>query len=221
MDHVFDAAEKTIGVFQFDVYIFFHTSPRAEVVSFGKASRKNGINELHLYMNPSASLEDLMEDWVAPHEISHLAIPPTGKGTKWFSEGFATYFSRQVMIELGYYDQNSFDELYARKTRAAEREYLDFDGTFPEVSEKMTERYRYSTMYWGSAGFFWRLDSILRAEEALHLRTIVKAYQYQNRMTDRNLKSVIKSWDLLIGREMANDLMKQYRNESVQDLLGP
>ena len=78
--------------------IHFFRSEKGNPVSFGLAKALEAGRQAHFYVNPKASLGDLLSDWIAPHELSHLSIPFLEKKDKWFTEGFATFLSRQLLL---------------------------------------------------------------------------------------------------------------------------
>jgi hypothetical protein len=208
------ANSHTLGPNQFDIYVnFIRSESKNRPVPFGFASRKNGINQVNLYVNPSASAEELMEDWTAQHEFSHLSIPYLGSKHKWFSEGFATFLSRQTMMDQGFYTQTEFDSLYHRKISEAKEFYNSTTKTFIEVSDSLMQHYSYSHMYWGGSTFFFTLDKRLRDERSIRFVDIMKIYQLKYRSEDRSIKDVIASFDRVIGESWCIDLMKIYRNE--------
>ena len=56
-----------------------------------------------------------MNDWTAPHEMSHLAIPYIGEKEVWFAEGFASFMQYQVMMEMGVMTKVLADRAYHSK----------------------------------------------------------------------------------------------------------
>ena len=220
MDEVYAATQATLGSCPFDVQVhFFASKHSSRPVSFGLAKRKDGINSVSLYVDPTASLEDLLADWTAPHELSHLSIPFLGKSSKWFSEGYATFLSRQIMMDMGYYTQESFDSLYTTRIKEAASDYASDELTFIERSNELAANHQYSSMYWGSASFLFVIDKRLRAEQDKRFTDILIDYQVCCRLEDRNLKDVIQSFDQLIGDSWCNDLMAIYRNKSANEAL--
>jgi len=220
MDEVYAATQATLGQYPFDVHVHFYSSMHSSrPVSFGLAKRKDGINSVSLYVNPKASLEELLADWTAPHELSHLSIPFLGKSSKWFSEGYATFLSRQIMMDMGYYTQESFDSLYLARIKEAAMDYNSDELTFIERSNELASNHQFSSMYWGSASFLFTIDKQLRALQDRRFVDILVEYQQCCRTTDKNLKDVIRSFDQLIGFSWCNDLMVVYRNKSANEAL--
>ena len=220
IEQIYDATQKSLGTYPFDVYIHFYASvSSSRPVSFGMAKRKDGINSASLYVNPAATLENLMVDWTAPHELSHLSIPFLGKASKWFSEGYATFLSRQIMMDMGYYTQTSFDSLYTEKINEAFKAYSSDELTFIERSNELAANHQFSNMYWGSASFLFTIDKRLRAEQNKRFVDILVDYQECCRLEDRYLVEVIHSFDELIGEPWCSDLMAIYRNKSANEAL--
>lgn len=220
VNEVYDATTTTLGEYPFDVNVFFIPSnSKNDAVSFGTSVRKKGVSSIKLYVNPSAKYEDLMADWIAPHELSHLSIPSLGKSAKWFSEGYATFMSRQIMMEMGYYDQNSFDSLYNHRI-AAIKSSFDFDSiSFVERADQLIANHKYHEFYWGGASYFLTIDKRLRNERNMSLVDVIKEYQVCCRLKDKNLESIISSFDNIINDTWFNDLMTIYRNNPAKDAL--
>ncbi len=207
---IYNYSEITLGHYPYNTAVYFHHSNGGDdPVSFGYASRKTKP-QVHFYVKQGASLAALLKDWIAPHEISHLSVPFTGKTHKWFSEGYATFCSRQTLMEMGYYTQQEFDELYTRKI-AASTAYQTNNQTFEQVADSLQKAGFYSDLYWGGASFFLTIDLELRAENR-RLIDIIQAYQQQNRTTDHSLEDVIHSFDEIIGESYCADLLNAYRN---------
>lgn len=220
IDQIYTATQKTLGVYPFDVHIHFYASTgSASPVSFGFARRNAGTSAVTFYVNPSASSDDLLGDWVAPHELSHLSIPFFGKSCKWFTEGYATFFSRQIMMDMGYYSQASFDSTYLSGIQIAAKVYDSDERTFIERSNELLDNHHYSSMYWGSASFLFTIDKKLRANQNRRFVDIIKEYQVCCRLSDITLRDVIQSFDELIGEPWCSELMVVYRNKSANDAL--
>jgi len=205
-----EATHAVLGTYPFDIHYHFHRSNGNQVVSFGHTAR-NSLQGVHFYVNSDFSEEEFHADWTAPHEISHLAIPFVGRNNKWFSEGFATYFSRQIMIEMGCLTQHQFDSMYFSKIQD-KMVYYNSPSTFIEVSDSLQENSIYSAFYWGGSSFFLKLDRQLKKEHSTNFCNIIASYQSQNRMKDNSLRALIKSFDSILGEDIFSSLMKDYRS---------
>ncbi len=210
---VSEATNNTLGQYGFDVYVnIIRSNSKNRPVPFGFARRREGKNQVHLYVNPTATKDELLRDWTAQHEFSHLSIPFLGSKNKWFSEGFATFLSRQTMMDQGLYTQVEFDSLYHSKITEAKAYYNSSTKTFIEVSDSLLDNNVYSHMYWGSTTFLFTIDKRLRKERDIRFVDIMKEYQPLFRDSDKSIKDVIRSFDKVIGEDWCWELMAVYRN---------
>lgn len=218
---VYAATTQTMGQYPFDVSIYFHASQSGgdRAVTFGYVTFKEGKNQAHFYVNPVAEMDELLADWIAPHELSHLAIPFIGKKSKWFTEGFATFFSRQIMMEMGQLSQTEFDTLYYQKIAETKKYYNSTSKTFIEVSDSLLQHHIYGSMYWGSTSFFMTIDERLRKEKGCRFIHVLQEYQGCCRLTDKSLQDVIASLDGIIGSPFCADLMSDYRNKPSTEVM--
>lgn len=222
IEEVKRATESTLGAYPFDMHIYFYRASRGKrAVGFGHTSRKNDVNEIHFYINPDATYAELLEDWTAPHEMSHLAIPFLGKKYKWFAEGFATYLSRRIMIDMGYFTEATFDSMYVNKIGEAGSSYSNPVKPFSEVSQELFDKYKYGAVYWGSAGFFYTADKQLQEKHDIRFTDLLKEYLQCCRMKNKRLAHVIRSFDRLIDDTIFTDLLYRYENEPCVSVMAP
>lgn len=216
---VVDATTETIGHYPFDMHFYFERSDyNDQAVSFGHTIRGEK-QSVKFYVDPTFSREEFLSDWVAPHEISHLSQPFVGKQNKWFSEGYATYMSRQIMIKMGYYTEEGFDSLYQKKIGETKVSYNSSTMTHIQVSDSLLGAYNYGFMYWGSASFFYTIDKQLRKKHKMRFRDVVKEYQSCCRLTDKSLLTIISSYDSISNDSLFSSLMKKYRNKPAYEVM--
>ena len=72
-------------------------------VPWGQVNRGGGSGVLFI-VNPDRSKKELMDDWTAAHEFSHLLLPFT-PSDRWFSEGFASYYQNISRARTGILDE--------------------------------------------------------------------------------------------------------------------
>lgn len=206
------ATKATLGVYPFDVHVYFEPAEGSNSVPvpFGLASRKGGESKIRLFVDSQANLVDLLNDWTAPHELSHLAMPFLGKKNKWFTEGFATYLSRKIQVTRKAITPAYFDSLYRAKIHATLPYYNSSTKTFVEVSDSLMQHHRYKEFYWGGASYFMTLDSLLLIADKEPFIDIMKAYQSCCRFQDDKLEEVIHSFDRIINDSIAFQLYQNY-----------
>lgn len=217
---IYAATEFTLGNYPFDVHVyFFESNSRNSPVSFGQANFTDNLHKVNLYVNPDASLEELMQDWTAPHELSHLSIPFLGKSNKWFIEGYATFFSRQILMDMGYYTQSSFDSLYYSKIHNAKEAFNSDSISFIDKSQEVLAQHKYGTFYSAGSSFFMTIDLRLRKDRSMRFADLIKDYQECCRLTDLTIDQVVASFDQLIGEPWCSELLDVYRNKSANEAL--
>lgn len=209
---VFKASQSKLGRYPLQAITFHlhHSKNNHSPVSFGYASRKKNT-QVHLYVSNSYTLNELLNDWTAPHEISHLAIPFIGKKDMWFTEGFATFFSRQIMLEMGIYTPSELTEIYRRKLNKI-KSLKSTTSTFIAVSDSLLQHHAFGELYWGGSSFFFLIDNALRTK-GTSFSNVIKSYQSQNRKIDRSIDELVQSFDLIIGTPICQQLLKEYRTE--------
>ena len=216
---VYDACTATLGKYPFDINVHFHESTNKSIpVSFGH-TRRNEFNELHFYVNPKCTYDELIEDWTAQHEMSHLSIPFVGKTYQWFSEGYATYMSRRIMIYQGYYTEAEFDSLYLSNIKDKKQFYTDENLSFSEASADLFKQSHYGTVYWAGSGFFYKADKLLQKNHGMRMEDVIKEYQFCCRLKDKNYKSVIRSFDQIIDSDLFAKLSDQYTNSPCTEVM--
>lgn len=214
-----DACFETLGEYPFEMNVHFHESNNKSVpVSFGH-TRRNEFNELHFYVNPKSTYDELIQDWTAQHEMSHLSIPFVGKKFQWFSEGYATYMSRRIMIHQGFYTEESFDSLYLNNIIDKKQYYTNEEMTFSEASADLFKRSYYGTVYWAGSGFFYTADKQLQEQEGLRMTDVIKEYQICCRTSDKNYSAIIRSFDQIIESDLFTKLSDQYLNDPCTEVM--
>ncbi len=218
IDSVTKATFLCLGTYPFDVHYYFHKSDGNEPVPFGHTSRKKE-QSVHFYVNPKFSLEEFLADWTAPHEISHLSICFVGKRNMWFSEGYATYLSRLIMVDMGYFTPSEFDSIYRKKISNVMSYYNSSTSTFIQVSDSLLSHSRYGPVYAGGSSFFFTADQYLRKNMNMKFTDVITAYQKCCRLKDKSLKSLIESFDGVIGESYFSELMTKYRNSPSREVM--
>ena len=211
---------QTIGVYQFDVHYYLHKSKGGkEPVPYAHTSRKKNKQAVHFYVNPLFSKEAFLSDWTAQHEISHLSMPFVGKKNMWFSEGYATYLSRKIMVNQGYYTEFEFDSIYFHRIAGDRYIFEHGEISVPALCEKLKLSHHYPSIYYAGCSYFYLINKKLQEVYDIELKDVVAKYQTQNRLIDSELKDVIKSFDWIIGEPIFSDLYLDYLNKPSREVL--
>ncbi|MFK8039522.1 MAG: hypothetical protein AB8B74_14610 [Crocinitomicaceae bacterium] len=219
LNEVTDYTMLTLGQYQFDLHYYFHLSDGGEPVPFAHTTRKKDHQSVHFYVNPSFTLEEFIGDWTAQHEISHLSAPFVGRKNMWFSEGYATYLSRKIMIRQGYYSNSSFDSLYTHRIGGDNNLYNSSDLSVVELCSELKSAHNYSSIYYAGSAYFFLADMALKADSNMELIEVVQQYQTQNRLLDDNLSQVIASFDQISQSTIFSELYEKFTNGNSADVL--
>jgi hypothetical protein len=214
LDITFSAVKNRIGDYPFDVHLFiYRRDNQSEPCPWANTWRYPN-QQVHFHIDPSFSLEEFIEDWTAPHELSHLAIPYIGERETWFSEGFASFMQYQVMEEMGLLNPSQRDSAYSAKVNKAGQFYSG-NQAFGSEAMELRENNNYPAMYWGGASFFLTWNGSLEKSGTNLCQVFVK-YLSCCRKHDRGVTEVVSSLDKSSGFSFGSDLLKKYREEQVE-----
>lgn len=216
---VSDCTQKVLGKYPFDLNYHFHRDDSAtRAVVFGHTVRSSTMQAAHLYVNPVFPMDDFMNDWIAPHEISHLALPRLGKPNKWFFEGFATYMSRKIMTEMGVITAEEADSVaWARITKI--KSSYESNSNFVFVADSLVANYHYPELYWGGGSYFHKIDRQLEAEGKMALVDVLKYFQFWVHQPDLKLDKVIEAFDKISQSTIFSDLYNDYTTLPARGIL--
>jgi hypothetical protein len=118
---------------------------------FGLADH-HGEGSIALMFGPESRV-DGDDDWVATHELLHLAFPFVGRKHAWMSEGMATYVEAVARVRAGQLDEVTM--------------WRDFRRMMPKGQpiagdEGLERTHVWGRVYWGGALFFLVADVELR-----------------------------------------------------------
>lgn len=198
IDEVGDAVEQTIGVYPFQVQIYFHRANKSsEPVPWAHTDR-NEEQAVHFHVDPSYNLQSFLNDWTAAHEISHLSIPYVGKEYSWFSEGYASFMQWQIMQVQGVITKSELKEKYVQRISRAKLKYAS-KQSFLSVFRFLRNRHDYPSVYYGGACYFLKVNQILIKDCGTTLMDAITKYQSYARLKDDNVSEVVQSLDEIVG----------------------
>lgn len=208
-----DCAQEVLGRYPFDIYYHFHRRENQDhAVVFGHTARTDTYNGAHFYLDPTYSFQEILDDWIAPHEISHLALPILAKDNMWFYEGFATYMSRKVMIEMKTITELEADST-CRERLAFIKPAYNSNSTFVVVADSLKNQYRYSQLYWGGASYFCTIDLQLAKLNKQPLVDILKKFQQCCHVAVMTIDEVVEAFDKISETKLATNLLEDYRTK--------
>ncbi|MCJ7717235.1 MAG: hypothetical protein MUO54_12055 [Anaerolineales bacterium] len=218
LSSVTGAVEETLGVYPFDLHFFIHRRDGSREPVPWASTRRHSSQGVDFHVDPSYSLQSFLDDWTAPHEISHLSIPYLGREHAWFAEGYASYMQYQVMQTLGILSGERVREMYAQKIERVRPSY-DRDQDFVSVAKDHQSRNRYPDMYWGGASFFMKIDQGLADEYGQTFPGFIKEYLLCCRLENEAFVELIESWDHLLGEPIFSELLHTYQSAPASEIL--
>ena len=205
--------EKLVAPYPFDVHITFYRSERDDSpVPWASTvrSRRQGVN---LHVDPHRTLEEFLADWTAPHELSHLLIPPVGRSNAWFAEGFASYMQYRVMHAMRIVDDEQMMERYRAKIGEAQQRYDLHDMPFVDAAGELVARREFPTMYWGGALYFLQVDHRLQ-QRGSSLLEVLQRFVACCRVETRGLEDLVEELDRIAGEPVFSERLAVMRTRT-------
>lgn len=218
LEVVNSACTEVLGEYPFKInFNIYKVNNAREPVPWAQTVRSNeqGVN---FHIDPDFTLEEFLNDWTAPHEISHLSIPFLGPENMWFAEGYATYMQGQILIAMKEFSKEQIEDKFQSKLRKA-IPYYQSNSPFIEVADSLKNHYLYPELYWGSATYFASLNNYLLEKHGSSLTEIISEYQSCCRLSDDTLSDLMKSFNKLIGDPYASDLLESYKRNPARDVI--
>jgi hypothetical protein len=149
--------------FPFDRVLVIVEPVQGGGVPFGMVTRGGGP-QAHLLLGARARVDDVLDDWVAVHELSHLLHPLVGLDEAWFGEGLATWHQVVLRARAGLISEAeawaTLADGFERGAAAAERG--PWTLSLREASARMRAEGRWLQTYWGGAAIVLVMDVALR-----------------------------------------------------------
>lgn len=209
-----DSLFALTGPLPFDVHVrFYRSHSPKEPVPWAHTVRdyRQGVN---FHVNPDFSLRAFMDDWTAPHELSHLVLYYVGQQNAWFAEGFASYMQFQVMHQMGTISWDEAIRRYQVRMEKARRDYDMQHMSFATAAPILRSYARYPTMYWGGAIYFLRVDSRLRDSTDLTLIDVLSKFLNCCRMDFKSDMRLINTLDKISDTKIFSQEYKRFSRQS-------
>lgn len=217
--------ERLVGPLPFDLHVTFHRRRDAgEPVPWANTVR-SGRQGVHFHVDPGYPLRRFLEDWTAPHELSHLVLPYLGRRNAWFAEGFASFMQYRVMQAMGVIDAAEVRRRYRRHLEHARRDYPFADSPLAAAAPRLQAERKYPVMYWGGAVYFLRADAELRGRYGRDLFAVLADYLACCRRDRSDLPGLTRELDRLTGGDVFSRHLVPFMRDpgfpAYEDLLMP
>lgn len=122
---------------------------------------RGGQAAAHFFVNQRRPLRDYIEDWTAPHELSHLLLPYVTSHDAWLSEGMATYYQNVIRARSGAIaPAEAWQRMHAGFKRG--RDSAAKGMTLEQATVRMFRDGGYMRVYWSGAAILLLADVELR-----------------------------------------------------------
>jgi hypothetical protein len=160
--------------------------------------------------------DQLNNDWVLVHEMTHLALPEIGDDHLWLSEGLAVYVEGVARVQAGNRTQS---DVWSEQIRAMPR-------GLPQPGDRgLDHTHSWGRTYWGGAMFCLLADVEIhrRTQNRFGLQDAVRAINRDSGglVAEWPIERVLKTGDAAVGAPVLEDLYAQMKDTPVTpDLMG-
>lgn len=154
--------------------------------------------------------DQLRNDWVLVHEMTHLALPDIGEEHAWLSEGLATYVEGVARVQAG---NRSELDVWTEEIHAMPR-------GLPEPGDQgLDHTHTWGRTYWGGAMFCLIADVSIRerTHNRLGLQDALRAITAASGgiVADWPIERVLRTGDDAVGVHVLEDLYAQWKDTAV------
>jgi hypothetical protein len=145
--------------------------------------------------------EELLNDWVLVHEMTHLALPDVGPEHIWLSEGIAVYVEGIARAQAG---NRPATDVWAEQMRSMPR------GLPQPQDAGLDHTHTWGRTYWGGALFCLMADVEIRrqSDNRVGLQTALRAVTRASGglVADWPIERVLSVGDAAVGTHVLEDL---------------
>ena len=160
--------------------------------------------------------DELNNDWVLVHEMTHLALPDIGEDHAWLSEGLAVYIEGIARVQAGNRTQS---DVWSEELKSMPR------GLPQPGDHGLDHTHTWGRTYWGGAMFCLLADVEIhrRTQNRFGLQDAVRAIDSKSGglTVDWPIERVLQTGDAAVGAPVLEDLYAQMKDTPVTpDLMG-
>jgi len=183
---------------------------------------RGGQAAAHFFVNQRRPLHEYVDDWTAPHELSHLLLPYVSSSDAWLSEGMATYYQNVARARSGAITpEEAWQRMHAGFKRG--RDLSAKGSTLEQATARMFRDGGYMRVYWSGTAMLLLADIRLRERSgnAQSLDTVLGAFAAccLDPEPEWTAKKVFDKFDELSGTEVFRSLYEAHvRSPNFPDL---
>jgi len=186
-----------------------------EGVRSGKTFGYNG-GFIRVQVGRQVTEDQLHNDWVLVHEMTHLALPDVGDEHAWLSEGLAVYVEGVARVQAGNRTQS---DVWSEELRSMPR-------GLPQPGDRgLDNTHTWGRTYWGGAMFCLLADVEIHRDTGnrFGLQDAVRAIARTSSglTVDWPIERVLKTGDAAVGAPVLEELYAQMKDTPITpDLMG-
>jgi hypothetical protein len=160
--------------------------------------------------------DELLNDWVLVHEMTHLALPDIGDDHNWLSEGLAVYIEGVARVQAG---NRTESDVWSEEIHSMPR-------GLPQPGDRgMDHTHSWGRTYWGGAMFCLMADVEIhrRTQNRFGLQDAARAILRSSGGlgTDWPIERVLKTGDAAVGTPVLEEFYAQMKDAPMTpDLMG-
>jgi hypothetical protein len=177
-----------------------------------RSGRTWGYNggSIRVQVGRQVTQEQLSDDWVLVHEMTHLALPDVGDDHAWLSEGLAVYIEGVARVQAGTRMQS---DVWSEEMRSMPR-------GLPQPGDRgLDHTHTWGRTYWGGAMFCLLADVEIhrRTQNRLGLQDAMRAVAKESGglRVDWAIERVFKTGDTAVGVPVLEELYAQMKDTPV------
>lgn len=168
-------------------------------------------------VNQRRPLREYVEDWTAPHELSHFLLPYVNASDAWLSEGMASYYQNVARARSGALTPaEAWQRMHSSFKRG--RDWAQKGATLAQATERMFRGDGYMRVYWSGAAILLIADVRLRAlsDNRQSLDTVLAAFDEccLDPEPEWTARQVFERFDAISGTDVFRTLYDRYVNSA-------
>ena len=172
-------------------------------------SRHGGF--IRVQLGREVTPEQLVNDWVLVHEMTHLALPDLSEDHAWLSEGLAVYVEGIERVQAG---NRTAEDVFAEQLRAMPR------GLPQSGDQGLDHTHTWARTYWGGAMFCFLADVRIHQETGNRygLQDAMRAVLQNSGglSSDWSIERVLATADTATGTKVLETLYTQMKDAAVK-----